>query len=98
MLKADKQWKWTKTEATAFQNSQLLVHFDPDKKLILSCDASAYGIGAVLAHQSADLLEQSIGFISRTLSPAELLPIRKKRISTRFWTGHRSQAITKSTK
>ena len=30
LLKADKQWKWTK-EATA---SQLLVHFDPDKKLI----------------------------------------------------------------
>ena len=118
LLKADQQWKWTKTEATAFQNSkelltssQLLVHFDPHKKLILSWDASAYGIGAVLAHQSPDGLEQPIGFISRTLSPAEKI-IGERGISMRLWsqtipllflwtslcTGHRSQAITKSTK
>ena len=42
LLKANQQWKWTKTEATAFQNSkelvtssQLLVHFNSHKKLIL---------------------------------------------------------------
>ena len=27
----------------------LLVHYDPDAKLILSCDASPYGVRAVLS-------------------------------------------------
>ena len=31
-------------------SSQLLVHFDEKKPLILACEASAYGVGAVLAH------------------------------------------------
>jgi len=32
-------------------SQKLLVNFDPNKELILSCDASPYGIGAVLSHQ-----------------------------------------------
>ena len=51
--------------------SQLLAHINPQNKLILSCDASAYGIGALLAHQTPDGSEQPIGFISRTLSSAK---------------------------
>ena len=49
-------WRWTKTEATAFQNSkelllssQILVHFDPNQELVLSCDASPYRVGAVFS-------------------------------------------------
>ena len=30
---------------------QLLVHFDPRKRIVLSVDASPYGLGAVLSHR-----------------------------------------------
>ena len=78
LLKAETKWKWNTQEVKAFQrskdlllSSQLLVHFDPDKELILACDASGYGIGAVLAHRMPDKTEKPIGYVSRTLSTAE---------------------------
>ena len=45
-------WQWTEKEEAAFTASkqlialsQVLIHFDPNLEVILSCDASAYGIG-----------------------------------------------------
>ena len=32
------------------QSSILLVHYDPEKPLVLACDASPYGVGTVLSH------------------------------------------------
>ena len=49
----------------------LLVHFDSTVPLTLACDASAYGIGAVLAHRFPDGSESPIGYASRTLNEAE---------------------------
>ena len=49
-------WTWDKRQVKAFNqakgmlnSSDLLVHYDPRRKLVLSCDASPYGLGAVLS-------------------------------------------------
>ena len=49
----------------------LLVHFDPSKEIALSCDASPYGIGAVLSHLQEDGSDRPIAYASRSLTPAE---------------------------
>ena len=73
LLHKDVPWRWTDEEQAAFAtsrqlltSSQVLVHFDPDKSLILSCDASQYDIGAVLSHRTEDGAEKPIGFASGT--------------------------------
>ena len=48
----------------------LLVHFDPEKPIVLSSDALPYGIGAVLSHINEGR-EQPITFASRTLAATE---------------------------
>ena len=72
------EWLWTKECETAYlwakevlSSKQVLVHYDPQKPLILSIDASPYGIGAVLSHHMEDGSEQPVEFASRTLSSAE---------------------------
>ena len=78
LLRKDFAWKWEAEEEEAFNKSKklltsssFLVHFDPDLPLTLACDASAYGIGAVLAHLLPDGTERLVGYASRTLSKAE---------------------------
>ena len=78
LLKASARWHWSSEQDEGFEaskklltSSQLLAHFDSHKKLVLSYDASVYGIGAVLAHQFTDGSEQPVSFVSRTLSQVE---------------------------
>ena len=52
-------------------SEQVLVHYDPQKPLILSVDASPYGIGAVKSHLMEEGSERPVEFASRTLSCAE---------------------------
>ena len=78
LLKHSVQWDWTDQQEKAFKeskklllSSQLLIHFDPIQEIRLACDASAYGIGAVLSHRMPDGSEKPVGFVSRTLSDTE---------------------------
>ena len=58
LLRKDVKWQWESEQEAAFEevkkllkSSQLLVHFDSELPLILACDASPYGVGAVLSHR-----------------------------------------------
>ena len=52
-------------------STQVLSHYDPAKPLIMSCDASPYGIAAVLSHRMPNCDDRPIAFASKTLTPAE---------------------------
>ncbi|XP_041822728.1 uncharacterized protein K02A2.6-like [Chelmon rostratus] len=79
LLQKDSQWNWSTQCQAAFEktksqlvSSSVLTHFDPQLPILLACDASAYGLGAVISHQMTDGSERPIAFASRTLSKTEL--------------------------
>ena len=49
----------------------MLVHYNPDVSLKLDCDASGYGVGAVLLHIFPTGVERPIAYASRTLTQSE---------------------------
>lgn len=68
---------WTSECQKAFEKCKcilseksLLVHFDPNKELHLTCDASSSGVGGVLS-QKQDDREEPVLFASGTLSKTE---------------------------
>ena len=77
LLRSKVTWHWDSEQRNAFEaskkallNSNLLVHFDPSKPLVLVADSSSYGVGAVLCHL-IDGVERPICFASRTLTSTE---------------------------
>ena len=78
LLQRAKAWHWGPKQKKAFchvkdllMSNRVLTHFDDQLPLILECDASPYGLGAVLSHQMPDGSERPVCFASRTLTKAE---------------------------
>lgn len=76
MLRKEARWSWgPPPEAACQEGCCCLLMFwytmIQKKALVLSCDASPYGVGAVLAHKNEDESEQPIAFVPQTLNEAE---------------------------
>ena len=78
-MKKGHVFRWGNNQERAFSEAKeilrkiqipVLSNDDVHKPLILTCDDSSYGVGAVLAHQIEDG-KQPIAFHSRTMTPAE---------------------------
>ena len=75
LLRKDVAWEWKRTERKSFiaskkllTSSELLVHFNPQLKIILASDASSYGVGVVLVHRMPDGSERPIGYCQERIS------------------------------
>lgn len=78
LLEKDREWDWTDKCEKAFEDTktmitsdQVLTHYNPDLPVRLACDASPFGLGAVLSHVMPDGYERPIAFASRSLAKSE---------------------------
>ena len=78
LLRQNVRWQWKGERKEAFRRAKeallsirVMIHFDPRKEVIVACDASPYGVGAVLSHRLNDGTELSIVFAFRSLAEAE---------------------------
>ena len=102
LLQSARNWSWGEAQEHAFckakellSSEPLLTHYDPSKSLLLACDASPYGVGAVLSHRFDDGTERPIAYASRTLTPAELkyAQLDKEALSIIFGVKHFHQYL-----
>lgn len=77
LLRKDVPFEWNEKCELCFEKSKLLIQkhnvlelYDPSKPLIVACDASPYGVGAILS-QVTKGVEKPVIMGSSTLSPAE---------------------------
>ena len=78
LLKKDAKFIWSPRCQDAFNEAKriltsdlLLTHFDPALDIVVSADASEYGIGAVIMHKYPDGSKKAVAHASRALTPAE---------------------------
>ena len=78
LLKKGTEWKWSTEQGAAvkevkkmFDSPKSLDPYGRSKPLQLSCNASPYGVGAVLTHSSPEGPQRPLAFASQMLTPAE---------------------------
>ncbi|OON23950.1 reverse transcriptase, partial [Opisthorchis viverrini] len=69
---------WNREQEKVFQqakcaltNPPVLTHFDSTQPIVLACDASPYGVGAVLSQKDKSGILKPVAYASRSLSPSE---------------------------
>lgn len=68
LAECDKAFLEKKNE---LMSDKFLIHFDPKKEIILTCDASPHGVSAVLSHRLQNQYDCPIHYASRTLTASE---------------------------
>ena len=78
LLKKEAPWRWTSSQEESWKrmkellsSAEVLCAYNPTLPLTLSCDASPFGVTAVLAHRFPDGSERPVAYASKSLSPAE---------------------------
>ncbi|XP_049886412.1 uncharacterized protein K02A2.6-like [Pectinophora gossypiella] len=78
LLKKGCKWEWRATCASAFErvkellvDGAVLAHYSPRRTTVLTCDASAHGVGGVLSQLEDDGRERAVAYVSRKLTSAE---------------------------
>ena len=77
LLGKNVKWEWSDKFVETFRKlkeiltkENVLIHYDPNKELLLATDASPVGLGAVISHR-VEGKEYPIAYASRTLTAAE---------------------------
>ena len=78
VLRKGFKWEWGQKQMIAFKKAKslihetnILVHYDPNKLYQLACNASLYGLGAVLLQIMPYGTEKPVSYASRTISKTE---------------------------
>ena len=78
LLSTKNQWKWDSPQEVAFKklkllltSSEILALYNPSLQTIVSADASAYGLGAVLRQRQTNGDLRPVAYISRALTEME---------------------------
>ena len=73
LTRSNTEWEWTEVQANPMEEikrmgteAPILAFYDPAKELVIECDASQKGLGAVLMQQG-----RPIAYASRALTPTE---------------------------
>ena len=78
LLRAKSKWNWSKIHDNAFNcakksltSSEVLMYYNTQLPVKVTCYASPIGIGAVISHFLLNGVERPVAYTSRTLSSAE---------------------------
>ena len=77
LLRQGQRWCWSKAQESAFSkiksvlsSDKVLVHFRSENEIVLVCDASPTGVGAILSQPDDHGHERPVAYASRALNTA----------------------------